>query len=64
MNSGGTLCIPYTPVVFWAVREVMTLQAYMPCTVMVLISAWIPAPPLGSEPAMVSIFFMGLFLIS
>ena len=27
------------PVVFWAVSAVMTLMAYIPCTVMVLISA-------------------------
>ena len=38
-NSGGVSCTPETPVVFCAVSDVITLMAYIPCTVMVLISA-------------------------
>ena len=41
-------------VVFWAVRAVMALMANTPFAVMVLMSAWIPAPPLESLPAMVN----------
>src|SRR6476646_6394643 len=54
MNSGGTASTPLTPVVFCAVRAVTTLAPYTPKAVNVLRSAWIPAPPELSEPAMVS----------
>ena len=43
-----------------AVMAVMALIAYTPCMVMVLISAWIPAPPLESLPAMVNAVFIVL----
>ena len=38
-KSGEISCTPDTPVVFWAVRAVMTLMAYMCWAAMVLISA-------------------------
>ena len=57
-NSGEAFSMPYTPVVFCAVRAVMALIAYMRWAVMVLMSAWMPAPPEESEPAMVSTVFM------
>ena len=47
-----------TPVVFWAVRAVMALMANTPLAVMVLMSAWMPAPPLESLPAMVKAVFI------
>ena len=52
-NSGVALKISVTPVVFCAVKAVMALVANTPLVVIVLISAWIPAPPLESEPAIV-----------
>ena len=42
-----------TPQVFCAVIAVMAHSANSPCAAMVLMSAWMPAPPLESEPAMV-----------
>ena len=57
-NSGVASSTPVTPRVFWAVRAVMTLMAYILWAVMVLMSAWIPAPPLQSEPAMVNTVFI------
>ena len=57
-NSGVASSTPDTPVVFWAVRAVMALMPYTPRQVMVFRSAWIPAPPLESLPAMVSTFFI------
>ena len=45
-NSGVDSSTPATPVVFWAVRAVTALMAYTPLAVMVLMSAWMPAPPL------------------
>ena len=47
-----------TPVVFWAVRAVTAQVANTPLAVMVLMSAWIPAPPLESLPAMVNAVLM------
>ena len=46
--------IEVTPVVFCAVRAVMALMAYTPFAIIVLISAWMPAPPLESLPAIVT----------
>ena len=57
-NSGAASKMPVTPVVFWAVSAVMALMAYTPFAVMVLISAWMPAPPLESLPAIVNAVFM------
>ena len=53
-NSGVASMMSVTPVVFWAVRAVMALMANTPFNVMVLMSAWIPAPPLESLPAIVN----------
>ena len=53
-NSGVASRMSVTPVVFWAVRAVIALMAKTPFMVMVLISAWIPAPPLESLPAIVN----------
>lgn len=50
-NSGVTSIIPETPDVFWAVSAVMAVMAYTLFAVIVFISACIPAPPLGSLPA-------------
>ena len=54
----------WTPVVFWAVRAVMAVMAKTPFMVMVLRSAWIPAPPLESLPAMDNAVFMGCSFLS
>ena len=51
-NAGGTSSTSVTPVVFWAVSAVMALMAYTPLQVMALMSAWMPAPPQESDPAM------------
>ncbi len=48
----GTLWIPVTPVVVWATSAVTTAMPYPPKAENALRSAWIPAPPLGSVPAM------------
>jgi hypothetical protein len=51
--SGGTLWTASTPTVLWAVIAVI---AEVPCTPQranALRSAWIPAPPPESEPAIV-----------
>ena len=50
--------IPYTPVVFCAVSDVITLIPYTPCAANVFKSACIPAPPLQSLPAIVNTFFI------
>ena len=54
MKLEGTSKISLTPVVFCAVNAVMALMAYTPFMVMVFMSAWMPAPPLQSLPAMVN----------
>jgi hypothetical protein len=43
---------------FWEVKAVTADSAWAPRQVMVLMSAWIPAPPEESEPAMVKMYFM------
>ena len=52
--STGTPWIAVTPSVFWAVIAVTTEAPYTPKAAKVLRSAWIPAPPPESEPAIVS----------
>jgi hypothetical protein len=44
--------MPETPRVFWAVRAVIAVMAKHPRADIVLMSAWMPAPPPLSEPAM------------
>src|SRR5438046_7615814 len=46
--------MPLTPLVFCAVRAVMAEAPYTPSAANVFRSAWMPAPPEESEPAMVS----------
>jgi hypothetical protein len=45
--------------VFWAVRAVIALAPYTPSAEKVFRSAWIPAPPPLSEPAIVSAIGVG-----
>ncbi len=52
-NSAGTRCTPVTPRVFCAVRAVTAEVPYTPWAAKVLRSAWMPAPPPESEPAIV-----------
>src|SRR3989442_6601281 len=58
MNSGGRLKTPWTPTEFWAVTAVITLIPKTRNAEKVLRSAWMPAPPPESEPAMVRAFGM------
>ena len=53
MKSGGTGITPCTPSVFCAVSAVIAVAANASSAVTVLISAWIPAPPPESDPAMI-----------
>ena len=62
-NSGGTSWIPETPRVFCAVRAVTALMPYPPSRVIVFRSAWMPAPPPESDPAMVKIRGITIFLL-
>src|SRR5712692_2448341 len=55
-NSGGRLNTPCTPSEFCAVTAVRTDRPKTRKAVNVLRSAWMPAPPPESEPAMVSAF--------
>ena len=59
-KSGVHSTMLLTPVVFWATRAVTAQVANTPLAVMVLISAWIPAPPLGSVPAIVNAVFISM----
>ena len=49
-----------TPQVFWTVIAVRALIPYRPNAPMVFKSAWIPAPPLQSDPAIVRTVFIRL----
>ena len=51
--SGGTSCTAVTSRVFWAVSAVITLMPKTPFASKALRSAWMPAPPPESEPAIV-----------
>src|SRR3954447_10761412 len=53
MISGGTGWTAVTPTVFCAVIAVMALVPWTPQAAKALRSAWMPAPPPESEPAMV-----------
>ncbi len=59
MKAGSTGTTPWTPSVFCAVSAVMAVAANPPIAVTALMSAWMPAPPPESEPAMVSAIFIG-----
>ncbi len=54
ISSTGRTCVDSTPVVFWAVTLVTAVVAKAPPASMVFTSAWIPAPPPESLPAMES----------
>src|SRR2546427_2983827 len=55
-NSGGRLNTPWTPSEFWAVTAVTTDMPKTRNAENVLRSAWMPAPPPESDPAMVRAF--------
>ena len=55
---GGMSSTPNTPREFCAVSAVIALIANILCALIVLISAWMPAPPPLSEPAIVRIFLI------
>ena len=64
-NSGVTSMMSVTPVVFCAVRAVTALIAYTLLASIVLISAWIPAPPQESLPAIDNAVFISFsFLLT
>jgi hypothetical protein len=51
MKAPGTGCTAVTPTVFWAVRAVIAVMPWTPQRANAFRSAWIPAPPPESEPA-------------
>src|SRR5690242_17398708 len=53
MTSVSISCTAKKPRVFWAVTAVTTLLPYTPSAANVFRSAWMPAPPPESEPAIV-----------
>ena len=52
-NSGGSSCTAVTPSVFCAVNATIALVPKQPAAANAFRSAWIPAPPPESEPAIV-----------
>ncbi|CAI7925227.1 unnamed protein product [Closterium sp. NIES-54] len=52
--SAPTACADCTPRVFCAVTAVIAVAHHTPCAALDLISAWIPAPPPESDPAIVN----------
>ena len=58
--STGISTTSTTSRVFWAVTAVMTDVPYTPSAAKVFRSAWMPAPPPESEPAMVMALGTGL----
>ena len=63
ISLGLTGIIDLTPVVFWEVTAVIAVIAYEPNAVTVLISAWIPAPPDESDPAIIKILDLGFNIL-
>ena len=51
MKSAGVAWTPLTPVVFCAVSAVIAVIPWTPQRANALRSAWMPAPPPESEPA-------------
>ena len=51
MISGGIACTAVTPTVFWAVIAVIAVIPCTPQAANAFRSAWMPAPPPESEPA-------------
>src|SRR3954471_8790992 len=54
MNAAGTVCTPVTPTVFCAVNAAIAVIPCTPQRAKAFRSAWIPAPPPESEPAIES----------
>ena len=54
MNSAGTGDRRSTPTVLWAVSAVIAVMPWTPQRANAFRSAWIPAPPPESEPAIES----------
>ena len=52
-NSGGTSCTSVTPTVFCAVSATIAVIPWQPAAANAFRSAWMPAPPPESEPAIV-----------
>jgi hypothetical protein len=52
-NSDGSSCTAVTPSVFCAVNATIALVPKQPAAANAFRSAWIPAPPPESEPAIV-----------
>ena len=52
--AGASSSKPATPLVFWTVTAVIAVMPNTPSALNVLRSAWIPAPPPESDPAIVS----------
>ncbi|CAI5946811.1 unnamed protein product [Closterium sp. NIES-64] len=52
--SAPTACADCTPRVFCAVTAVIAVAHHAPCAALDLISAWTPAPPPESDPAIVN----------
>ena len=63
MKSVAGNSTPWTPRVFCAVRPVTTDRPNTRKAQNIFRSAWIPAPPPESEPAIVSAFGMGFSVI-
>ena len=53
-TCGGSVSYPLTPRVFWIVTAVIAVIPNTPSALNVFRSAWIPAPPPESEPAIES----------
>ena len=58
MTLGEMSSMERTRAVFSATTETMTLMPNTPSADMVFRSAWMPAPPLQSDPAMVNAVFI------
>jgi hypothetical protein len=56
--EGSSACQAVTDTVFWAVMAVIAVVPWMPWAAKVRRSAWIPAPPPESEPAIERATFM------
>ena len=54
MTSGGIAWTAVTPTVFWAVIAVIAVIPWTPQAANAFRSAWMPAPPPESEPAIES----------
>jgi hypothetical protein len=53
-NAGGTSCTAVTPTVFCAVSATIADVPWTPAAAKAFRSAWMPAPPPESDPAIVN----------